>query len=325
MIRISNLVGLIFAACLGFAVTANAQSYPEAGKPINLLFTFGLGSDLEAMTRLAAEEAGKELGTTIVLENRAGGGGLIGLRALASAAPDGYTIALAGTSNLVVPPLVNANYPDFLKDIVPIVGTWNSKAALLASSKSPFKDLKELIAYAKEHPGKVKYVQIGVGSSTDLLFALFQQTADIKFVPVPYTGIAAALPDLFSGAVDLLITAGTGRQYIQTGELTGIATISNKKSATFFPTLPTIGEAGLPALQYNGASYGIIAPPGTASEIVEKLNAAFNKALASQKVKTVSDPSGMSTMGGSPGDIRSTFQRERQYWKEIVEKSETKK
>ncbi len=270
------------ALLLGLPGVANAQAYPN--KPIRLVVAFGPGSGNDIIARELARYMGEALGQSIVVENRAGGGGSIGTDVVAKAAPDGYTIGLGTSSQLVMNVGLYKTLPfDVERDLRSIGLVARTPLVLVASSAMP-RTLKELIAHARSNPGKVTYGSGGAGSISHIVGEAFAKAADVSLLHVPYKGNGPALQDLSGGHVNLLFDG-----FISSGPMAQqgkaqLLAVSGQKRSPVGPNVPTFAEQGL--VGYEATTWNnLFAPAKTPPDVIDKLNAALNKAMAVQAVK----------------------------------------
>lgn len=287
------------AAALGAPLHAFAQPSAWPTRPIRLIVSFSTGSGNDTIARELAIAMTQSLGQSVVVENRGGGGGVIGTEAVAKAAPDGYTIGLGTSSQLVMNVGLYRSLPfDVEKDLHTIGLVSRTPLVLVASADMPG-TLKELIALAKAKPGQISYGSGGPGSISHIVGEAFAKAAGVQLLHVPYKGNGAALVDLSGGHVKLLFdglisTAPLARQ----GKLKMLA-ISGDKRSPMAPTLPTFAEQDL--RDYEAYTWNsLMAPAGTPPEVLAKLNTALNQALALPAVQTrlaqgASDPLGPTT------------------------------
>jgi tripartite-type tricarboxylate transporter receptor subunit TctC len=272
------LTGCLLALSVGiFAPLAFAQDYPN--KPIKLIVAFGPGSGNDIIARELAQHMSAVLGQSIVVENRPGAGGSLGTDVVAKSAPDGYTIGLGTSSQLVMNAGLFKSLPfDVEKDIRSIGLVARTPMILVASNNMP-KSLADLIAYAKGHPGKVSYGSAGPGSISHIVGEAFAKAAGISLLHVPYKGNGPALADLAGGHVDLLFDGFvTGLPLSQQGKGQLLA-VSRPQRSPVAPQLPTFEESGL--TEFHAYTWNsLFAPAKTPQAIIDKLNTALNKALA---------------------------------------------
>ena len=271
------------AALLSVAsIVAHAQSYPS--KPIRLVVAFGTGSGNDIIGRELARFMGEILGQSIVVENRTGGGGSIGTDAVARAAPDGYTIGLGTSSQLVMNVGLYKTLPfDVERDLRSIGLVAHTPLVLVAGNDMP-KTLQGLIAHARANPGKVTYGSGGTGSISHIVGEAFAKAADISLLHIPYKGNGPALIDLSGGHVNLLFDGFISAGPIAQQGRAQLLAVSGRKRSAAYPNVPTFAEQGL--VNYEATTWNnLIAPAKTPSEVLEKLNAALNKALTLQALK----------------------------------------
>ncbi|MES2402099.1 MAG: tripartite tricarboxylate transporter substrate binding protein [Pseudomonadota bacterium] len=279
-IAAAALTAMVFGA--GVSTQASAQAYPN--KPIRLVVAFSTGSGNDVIARELGRYMGEILGQPMVVENRTGGGGSIATDFVAKAAPDGYTIGLGTSSQLVMNIGLYPKLPfDVDKDIRAIGLVSRTPLVLVASTATP-KTLKELISYAKANPGKVTYGSGGTGSISHVVGENFNKAADISLLHVPYKGNGAAMIDLSGGHVNLLFDGLISAVPLQQQGRANLLAISGTQRSPIAPHVPTFAEQGLP--NYEAYTWNnLIAPAGTPQPVIDKLNAALNKALAMAPVK----------------------------------------
>ena len=296
----------------GLTRSARAQSYPN--KPIRLVVAFGTGSGNDLIAREVAIPMSEALGQSVVVENRAGGGGTIGTEAVARAAPDGYTIGLGTSSQLVMNVGLFKSLPfDVERDLVSVGLIAYTPLVLVASSAMP-KTLKELIARARANPGKVTYGSAGPGSISHVVGAAFAKAADIELLHVPYKGNGPALVDLSGGHVDLLFDDFISARPIAQQGRAHLLAVSGKQRSAVAPEVPTFAEQGLP--DYEASTWNcLFAPRGTPADVISKLNAALNKALGTPQVKERLAQGASQALGPStPAQTDAYGQEQRAKW-----------
>jgi tripartite-type tricarboxylate transporter receptor subunit TctC len=304
---------LLFAASLA---RAHAQDYPN--RAITLVVPYAAGGGNDAMARIVADHMGKTLGQQIVIENRGGAGGTIATRAVAKAAPDGYTLVLGGTGTLAVNPTLYANVGyDPRKDFAPVGLIATSALVILVHPSVAAASVPELIALAKKEPGKLNYASAGPGSGIHLASELFASVAGVKLAHVPYKGSAPALNDLLGGHVQIYFSSLPPAVGMRAeGKVRALAVTGPERSRVF-PDLPTVAEAALPGYEAV-LHYGIVAPASTPRPIVDKLNAALRAALASEETKTILVSTGADAMPSTPEEYAADIDREETRWSRIV-------
>lgn len=298
------------AAALLLAATAvQAQSQPFPSRPLRLIVASAPGGSPDINSREMSAELVKQMGQQIVVENRPGASGILGLEALAKATPDGYTFGM--TSNFVsTNPSLYAKLPyDFFRDFTPVIFYFRGVNVLTVSASSPFKSVKELIEYAKANPGKLTFGSSGVGATPHLTMELFKSMTGTQMVHIPYKGTQMAVTDILGGQINILCdNLASLIPLVQAGRLRALAVTSAKRSAAV-PDLPTLDESGLPGYELTGW-LGVAAPKATPKDIVVKLNAEINKALKSPSVIKGMAARGGTAVGGTPEEFSEHVRKE---------------
>jgi tripartite-type tricarboxylate transporter receptor subunit TctC len=316
---------LLLAALAASALTsqqAAAQSYPE--RPITLVVAFAPGGSTSIVARAVSDKMSEALGQKIIIDNRAGAGGTIGTKAVATSAPDGYTIALGYTGTLAIGPTLytNAGY-DPRKDFAPIGMIGNAPNSLVVHPSFPAKTVAELITYAKANPGKVNFGSAGVGTASHVSGEYFATAAGIKLVHVPYKGTGPALSDLIGGHIPMAFAPiPATHSQISGGTLRALAVTSAARTG-LLPEVPTIAESGLTGFDAS-LYYGLIAPAGTPRPIIDKLNAALRTALTSDEVKKRLVADGTEVTPSTPEEYTAFIDKDETKWSKIVKASGAK-
>ncbi len=321
--RYANPLAIVLAGVvLAAAQSVVAQDYPE--RPITLVVPYAAGGGNDVLARIVGEKMGKELGQQIVIENRGGAGGSIATRMIAKAAPDGYTLGLGGTGTLAVAPTLYTNVGyDPRKDFAPVGLIATSALVVLVHPSVPVKNLKELIALAKQKPGQLNFASAGVGSGMHLGTELFELMAEVKLTHIPYKGTGPALTDLLGGHVLLYFSSlPPAIALVQSGKVRALA-VTGPKRSPIFPDLPTVAESGLPGYEAV-LHYGIVAPAGTPKPIIDKLNAALREAVASPEVHAKIAADGAEPLASTPQEYAADIDREEAKWAAIVKRSGAK-
>ena len=298
-----------------------ADDYPN--RPITLLIPAPPGGTNDIMARSVADKMSANLGQPIVIENRGGAGSTIGARDAARSAPDGYTLLMATSSFAINPSLYpDAGY-DPKKDFAPIGLIATSSSFVLVNPAIPVHSVAELIALAKGIPGKLDFASTGTGTSTHLAAALFAMMADVKFTAVPYKGVAPAVTDLLGGQVALMfcpMASVVGQ--VRGGNLRAIAVTGTRRS-TLFPDVPTVAQAGLSGYAVE-LHYGLVASAGTPPEVIAKLNAALNNALADGNMGKRFAADGTETLPGTPEAYAADIASEEAKWGAVIKSAGVK-
>jgi tripartite-type tricarboxylate transporter receptor subunit TctC len=301
---------------------AHAQDYPN--RPITLVVPYAAGGGNDLFARIASEKMSRTLGQQIVIENRPGAGGSTATRAVAKAAPDGYTLVIGGTGTLAVNPTLyqNVGY-DPRKDFAPVGLIGTSALVVLVNPNLPARSIPELIALAKKEPGKLNYASAGVGSGIHLGTALFEMMAGVKLTHVPYRGSAPALTDLIGGHVSIYFSSlPPAVGLVGEGKVRALAVTSLKRSE-IFPNLPTVAEAGVPGFEAV-LHYGIVAPAGTPRPIIDKLSAALREAVSAPDTKERMAKDGTEPLLSTPEEYATDIDREEIKWSAVVKQSGAK-
>ena len=306
------------ALCLGYGC-AVAQPYPS--KPIRLIIPYPPGGGSDTIGRPLAQKMSEGLGQQIVVENRGGANGNIGMEAAARAAPDGYTLIFALSAQLAINPGLYKKIPyDPIKDFSPITLLGSGGYILVAHPSLPVKSVKELIALAKAHPGQIAYSSSGNGSGGHLAMELLNHMAGIKMLHVPYKGGGPALVDLLAGQVQLLFaTQLASWQHIQAGRIRALATSTAKRPPSL-PDLPTVAESGVPGFD-AGVWYAVLAPAGTPREIITRLNGEAVRVLVQPDYRKLLVNNTIEPMGGPPEALSSYIKSELVKWGKVIKDS----
>jgi len=299
---------------------AAAQDYPA--RPPRLIVPFPAGGSTDLIGRSLAKKLGEGLGQQLIVENRAGAGGTIGLAALARSPADGYTLGLGTVSTLGMAPVVRSNPPyDSLAAFAPVSLVASAPFIVVVNARVPANSLAELIALARANPGHYNFGSIGDGTLQHFAGETFKSLAKVEIVHVPYKGVAPVLVDLLAGQVQIGfdILASFQLQNIQSGRLRALAVLAPERTAGL-PAVPTAAEAGLPGFDVT-AWFGLIAPKGTPAEIVARLNAEVRKAVASAELREAISTQGLEPVADSPQDFAAVIEREIARWAQVVKTS----
>jgi len=317
----ARLVAALVVASL--TTVAAAQDYP-GNKPIKLVVPFPAGGGTDIFARVIGNKLSETLKWVVVVDNKPGAGGNIGIDAVAKSPPDGYTIGLGQTSNLSINPTLYTKLPyDPLKDLVPIVLVADAPLVMVVPANSPFKTVADVVAAAKKKPGDVTFGSPGNGTVAHLTGELFQTAAGIKFQHIPYKGSAQALTDLMGGQVQVYMSSiPTALSHIKGGKLRAIA-VTSPKRAPSLPDVPTIAEAGYKGFDAN-TWFGLVAPAGTPAPIVSKINAEVNRILKMPDVREKFAAEGGGPLGGSSQEFAALLKSDYVKWGKVVKDSGAK-
>lgn len=299
-----------------------AQAYPN--KPIRIIVPFPPGGGNDVIARIVGQKLSERLGQPVIIDNKGGGNGVIGLNALAQAAPDGYTLGVGAAGPLAVNPSLYENLSyDPLRDFAPITNMVNFPLLLVAHPSLKARNIAELIALAKSQPGKIFYASPGSGNSGHLAGELFNSLAKVHITHVPYRGQGPAVSDLLAGQVQMLYSSiPSVIGYVQQGKLNALAVGSAKRVGSL-PNVPTIAESGVPG--YEAYSWvGMIAPANTPKDIVTRLNREIVDILRQKDVEEKLNQQGAIPVGDSPEQFGAYISAEMKKWGAVVKSANIK-
>ena len=304
---------VLVAGTLGMAA---AQSYPN--KTIRLVTPYAPGGGTDIIARLLAQKLTENLGQSVVVENRTGGGGIVGTEVAARAAPDGYTILMGTSGPLALNPNLYSKLPyDVQRDFSPIMLVATAPHLLAVHPSVPARTVKELIAVAKANPGKLTFSSGGNGGSSHLSGEMFNMLAGVKMLHVPYRGTGPAAIAVVTGEVGLsFVDVLTTLPHVKSGRVRGLAVSGAKRSAVA-PHLPTIMEAGLKGYE-SGVWYGVLAPSRTPPEVIGRLNLELSKVIRDGVVSTRLTAEGSEVIGGSPEEFSTYMKAELERWAKVI-------
>jgi tripartite-type tricarboxylate transporter receptor subunit TctC len=314
---------LILGASLLAACTATlAQDYPN--KPIRFIVPFPPGGGTDSLARMVANKLTETLKWTFVVENKPGAGGNVALDTTAKAAPDGYTLVMAQTDNVVLNPLLYSKLTyDPVKDLVPVGLVASGPAVLVVRADSPYKTLADVVAAAKAEPGELTFASPGLGTVSHLISELWQTSSGMKLTHVPYRGLSQALPDVLSGQVDMYMgSIPTLQGHIKGGKVRALAVTTAKRSPVL-PQVPTYTESGIPGVELASV-WGVMAPAGTPEAVIQRINTELNKALQQPDMREKILASGAGVLGGSPQEMGALYTSDRQRLAPVVRDSGTR-
>jgi tripartite-type tricarboxylate transporter receptor subunit TctC len=310
--------GAILGVILLIGIMASplcAQTYPT--KPVRFIMPMAPGGVTGIVGRIVSQKLTEQLGQPVVTEYRSGAGGNVGYEFVALARPDGYTIVL-GSGGLVTSPSIykKLNY-DPIKDLAPVSLTANVPAIVLVHPSRPFKNLKELVEYAKANPGKLHFGSSGIGSANHLTGELLRSLAKIDIVHVPYKGAGPALIGLMGGEIDIMMTAfSSALPQIKTGKFRALAMLSHARLPEL-PDVPTAKEAGIDHYEVSNW-YGIIATAGTPRDIVNRLNAAWIRSAAMPDTQEMMQKAGVEPASSTPEQFAEFLKTEIVRWGKVI-------
>lgn len=303
------------AAAAAVAPRLALAAYPE--RPIRLIVPFPPGGAVDAVGRLLANAITPSLGQAVVIEDRGGAGGIVGMEAAAHAAPDGYTMMVSHAGFAAMPGLYRKLPFDPVQDFAGVVTAASGIYVLVVNPDVPFRSVAELIAYARANPGKLAYASAGIGSTLHLASEFFKRSAAVDILHVPYKGSGPAVTDLLAGQVQMMFGPAVNTLPLaQTGKLKALAVTSAKRSA-LAPELPTVAESGLPGFEVVGW-YGLAVPSATPQAAIARLNAEANKALKTADLIGELRVQGYEPMGGTPKEATAWIRSEVARWSTVI-------
>ncbi len=321
--RVGSLLALCGCAALlalGQASPAAAQAWPSK-TTIRIINVYPAGGPADGILRPLMNKLSERLGQAIIVDNRAGAGGVIGTTAAARSAPDGYTLLFAHVGPMAIsPPLNTAVRYDPIKDFAPITQVSSTPIVLVARPGLGVNSLAELVAQAKANPGKISYASYGVGSTPHLAGEMLQSMAGIKLLHVPYKGAAPVLSDMLAGLVDISFTGtSSAAPQIAAGKLKGLGVTTTTRSA-LLPDMPAIAET-YPGFEVN-SWYGVVAPAGTPPEIVRRLHQEITALLKTPEFVQLLHAGGNAVAGTTPEQFAAKIKEETTRWARVVKEAE---
>lgn len=316
MKRIQFIQACAAVLCLAATNASLAAGYPD--KPIRLVVPFPAGGATDLFSRTLSQKLGERLGAQLIVDNRPGAGGAIGSDAVAKASPDGYTLLFTTSSTHSIGPYICPKLPyDPVRDFTPIAHVGDAASIMLVPNDSPARTVREWIDYAKKNPGKLNYASSGNGTIVHLTAELFASQAGISITHIPYKGTALAVPDLISGKIDVLFDSlPTGMPHVRAGRLRALGVTSLERSP-LVPDLPPIADT-LPGFESN-TWFGLYGPKGLPPELVARVNAAANEALADPALREQLGKLGITPAKPcTPAQFAQMVAQDGAKWKKII-------
>jgi tripartite-type tricarboxylate transporter receptor subunit TctC len=292
-----------------------SAAYPD--RVIKIVVPFAPGGGTDVVARTLAQEMAKDLGATIIIENKPGAGTIIGTQSVAASPPDGYTLLMGTFANAVNPSLYAKLPYDAHKDFAPVALVARSFNIIVVNPSTPIKSIADLIAAARAEPEKLSYGTYGTGTSAHLAGELFKHMAKVNLTTVPYKGAAPAITDLLAGQIQVMFTTvASAASLVAAGRLRALAVTSSERSPAF-PQLPTVSEAGVPG--YAAESwYGLFAPANTPPDIIDRLNKSAAKAVQSEAFKKLGVNEGLVMVAAPPQELDRYFRGEEERWRKVI-------
>jgi tripartite-type tricarboxylate transporter receptor subunit TctC len=314
--RICAFLLTVTATIMAISPWASAAD-PFPNKPLKIIVTAAPGGTTDIATRQLSDVLSKELGQTVVVENKAGGAGIIGLQALIAAPADGYTMAMGNIGTNAINYSLYKNLPYKVDDMEPITVVLATPNVLVVNADFPAKTVAELIAMAKANPGKYSFASSGRGQSIHMSGELLRVQAGIDIFHVPYKGAGPALADLLAGQVNMMVdNLPSSMQYIKAGKLRALA-VTSKARVAELPDVPTMMQAGFPNFEVT-AWFGLFVPAGTPKPVIDKLYAAVKKSLETPEIKQRWKDLGGWSVGDTPTNTKLFVAAEKKKWEQVA-------
>lgn len=306
---------IVAIALASLATLAQAQLWPS--KPIKWIVPFAPGGTTDILARTIGEKLALALGQPVIIENKPGAGSTIGTAEVSKAKPDGYTLAMVSTAHVISPHLYKQMPYDSLRDFTPVMKLAEGPYVLVVHPSLPVKSVTELVALAKAEPGKIDYASSGNGSAQHLVGALFTRMAGVELNHVPYKGSNQAMNDVLGGQVKVsFVGVPNALPNLSNGKLRALG-VSTPRRYSELPEVPTIAEAGVAG--YDATIWlGLLAPPGTPREIVQKLNTEIVRVLSTAEARRLMASAGVDVATSSPEDFGRLLQSEFERWGKVV-------
>jgi tripartite-type tricarboxylate transporter receptor subunit TctC len=317
--KLSNLLASMSLACAAvLPVLSQAQDYPS--RAIQFIVPSTAGTTGDQLARLLGPRLTQRWNVPVVVDNKVGAGGMIGIEAGAKANPDGYTFLFSATALSTLPALRPKLPYDPIKSFSPVVLLGSSPLVLVVTDSVPAKTVAEFVAYAKKQPpGKLNYASPGLGSVHHLTMEMFKQQTGLFLTHIPYRGTGGALNDLVAGHVEAsVVVLQTALPLLQAGKMRMLAVMGPQRVAQF-PDVPTLAQAGVPNV-VSEAWFGVTAPAGTPPAVIAKMNAEINSLMALTDVKEAMAKAGVDPMGGKPERLDALVKSEIKMWSQVVKK-----
>lgn len=316
------VLGRVVLAALLLAVAsrpASAQAWPS--RALRLVVTFAPGGSSDIAARIVAPRLAERLGQPVLVDNRPGAGGGVGLEAVAKSPPDGYTLVLSGAGGLTAnPSLYKKLGYDPMRDLAPIGSFGTSPLVVIANESLAANSIRDVIALAKAKPGRISYASGGNGTAMHLTGELIKSMSGAFMVHIPYRGTGPAVLATMGGETDLAIAdLASARQQARGGRIRILGVTSRERSA-LAPELPTLAESGLPGFEANGW-FAVLAPAGTPAAVVQRLSAELNAVLRQPELRQLFAAAGLEPLPGTPAELSVLMARETEKWARVIKRA----
>ena len=311
---------LLAAAVLAATSVASAQQYPV--KPVRIIVPFAPGGGSDFIARFIAQRLTDSLGKQVIVENKPGAGGVLGIEQGIKSPPDGYTLTLIASSYTVNPSVYKLNFDPF-GDMTPIIQISQGPLLVVVRPSLPVKNIKDLVAMAKSKPGQINFASSGQGSVIHLATELFDTMAGIKMNHIPYKGTGPALTDTIGGQTDVFFSStATAMPQVQAGKLRALA-VTTAKRIPALPDVPTVAESGVPGYEVI-LWHGLIGPKGLPRPIVDRIHDAVTKALQMKETADQLQTDGVAPAGGTPEQFGAQIKKEIDIWRKVAAEAKVK-
>lgn len=314
----TRITSLLFTTAFAFGLTAahTAEAYPT--KPLRMVITFPAGGPTDVVVRLITQRLTDEWGHPVIIDNRGGAGGIVGTEIVARAAPDGYTFLVGTAGGMTINPALHANLSyDPFRDFAPVGMLVRNPQILVAHPSVAAKNVKELVALAKEKPGQLNFASAGSGTATHLGLELLKLTTGMQAVHVPYKGGAPAVTDLIGGQVQLLwVSIPSVLPHVKAARLRALAVSTAKRSASA-PEVPTVAESGYPGFEYSNWN-ALFAPAKTPPAHIAKINSVVMKSLKEPDLAQRLSAQGADPAPGTPEELTRYMRTDHERWKKVI-------
>ncbi len=314
--RVFLMIGALAASTGVGAQSRAAQDYPN--RPVRMIVPQAAGSGVDLMTRIIAQKLTEAFGQQVVVDNRPGANGIIGLEAAAKSKPDGYTMVLGVPSSLTMNPFIYKNLPyDTFRDFAPVIQTSINTFGMVVNPSLPVRSVKDVVALATSHRGELLYGSFGTGNMTHLAAELFSLQTGVKLLHVPFKGESPSVVALLSGEIAVMVTPMQAfAPYVRSGRLRLLATCGDKRSVAF-PDVPSMTELGYPNMVMSGWS-GILAPAGTSPEIINKMQQEVARLLLVPETREYLIQQGAEPVASSPEQFAAFIKSEMAKWSKVI-------
>lgn len=312
-----NRRGLLLSLSL-FLCLAGGAAQAQTDAPVRLIVGYAAGGPVDGGARSFAPVLARELGRSVLVENRPGAAGVLGAESVSKSPPDGQTLYFAASPTLTISPhVMKAMTLDPVRDLTPVSPLLSYANVLVVNKDLPFQTLDQLVAHARANPGKLFYGSAGVGASNHLSGELLAAVTGTRLTHVPYKGNAPAMTDVIGGQLGMMFDiTSTARNFVASGRVRALAVTSRERNASL-PNVPTMREAGVPGYEVIGW-YGVYGPPKMAPELVGRLNAAINRALADADLRKLWQEQGYDLWGGKPEALAAQQARDLEMWRGVT-------